>query len=753
MTNLLHHTTFLLLLTTTTTTADDGAVMSILSSSISPIPSTWKTKTHYCSWQGISCDNTHHVTSIDLPSLSLTGTLPPDLNNLSSLIKLDVRKNMLSGSIPLFNLTNLETLLLDSNNFTFFPKDFFNGSFSLETFSISDNLNLAPWVIPHRIANSSFLKSFVASNANIYGTIPDVFDNLNLVELKLSYNNLTGELPLSLGKSYIAFLWLNNQMISLSGGIDVLGSMVEISQAWLHANAFSGVIPASLGKSYELYDLQLRNNMLMAFVPLEITRIPDLANVSLQNNKLQGLVPVFESGVKVELGEFRSNSFCLDKPGDCDYQVSTLLEIAGELGYPLSLAESWKGNDAWTISPTFGNLTSLRSISLDGNNLVGPIPKVVTCLKDLQLLDVSRNNLSGIVPAFSPKVKFVYDNNLFLGVNISNLSPPPGPASNISASSGSLAKRSKRSSRSVGLVIGIVKFGRVGSRKSGKKLVPESVLGSSSNRYGKEMVVKESVAGSSTNRYRVFSELQSQSSGDHSEMHFSNQPLSWKQRVPIALDVGRMVEYLHSFAQQSFIHRDLKPSNILLGDDMMAKVGDFGLVKNVPDGKAGKFSIETKVARTFGYLAQTTGRVTTKVDVYEFRVVLMELITGRKALDETMPDERCQLVSWFIRVIITKENIVKSTDQTLDTKNEDTLESIIKVAELAGHCTASEPFQRPDMCHAVNVLGPFVEQWKPSKHEEVEESYSHRMSLPEVLQRWQAGEGSPRTFDMSFSQT
>jgi serine/threonine protein kinase len=60
------------------------------------------------------------------------------------------------------------------------------------------------------------------------------------------------------------------------------------------------------------------------------------------------------------------------------------------------------------------------------------------------------------------------------------------------------------------------------------------------------------------------------------------------------------VEYLHSLAQQSFIHRDLKPSNILLGDDMRAKVSDFGLVKNAPDGK---YSVETRLAGTFGYLA------------------------------------------------------------------------------------------------------------------------------------------------------
>jgi hypothetical protein len=77
-------------------------------------------------------------------------------------------------------------------------------------------------------------------------------------------------------------------------------------------------------------------------------------------------------------------------------------------------------------------------------------------------------------------------------------------------------------------------------------------------------------------------------------------PLTWKQRVTIALDVARGVEYLHSLAQQSFIHRDLKPSNILLGDDMRAKVADFGLVKNAPDGK---YSMETRLAGTFGYLA------------------------------------------------------------------------------------------------------------------------------------------------------
>lgn len=130
----------------------------------------------------------------------------------------------------------------------------------------------------------------------------------------------------------------------------------------------------------------------------------------------------------------------------------------------------------------------------------------------------------------------------------------------------------------------------------------------------------------------------------------------------------------------------------------------------------------------------------------------MEIITGRKALDETMPDERSHLVTWFRRVLINKDNIRKAIDQTLD-PDEETFDSICRVAELAGHCTAREPFQRPDMGHAVNVLGPLVEQWKPSRPEE-EESYGIdlHMSLPQVLQRWQ-DEGTSTMIDMSYSGT
>lgn len=77
-------------------------------------------------------------------------------------------------------------------------------------------------------------------------------------------------------------------------------------------------------------------------------------------------------------------------------------------------------------------------------------------------------------------------------------------------------------------------------------------------------------------------------------------PLSWMMRLSIGLDVARGLEYLHNLAHRSFIHRDLKPSNILLTEDFRAKVSDFGLVKLAPEGN---YSVETRLAGTFGYLA------------------------------------------------------------------------------------------------------------------------------------------------------
>jgi len=132
--------------------------------------------------------------------------------------------------------------------------------------------------------------------------------------------------------------------------------------------------------------------------------------------------------------------------------------------------------------------------------------------------------------------------------------------------------------------------------------------------------------------------------------------------------------------------------------------------------------------------------VTTKVDVYAFGVVLMELISGRKALDSTVAEEMSHLVSWFRGILYNMENIEQATDETLNLDDE-TMESICKVAELACHCTAPEPHKRPHMGHAVNVLVPLVERWNPTATSVEEEGAGcamiyeghYDMSISEIL--------------------
>ncbi|MCH84293.1 putative receptor protein kinase TMK1-like [Trifolium medium] len=108
-----------------------------------------------------------------------------------------------------------------------------------------------------------------------------------------------------------------------------------------------------------------------------------------------------------------------------------------------------------------------------------------------------------------------------------------------------------------------------------------------------------------------------------------------------------------------------------------------------------------------------TGHLTTKVDVFSFGVILMELITGRKAIDDSQPEDSMHIVPWFRRVHLNKDSLHKVIDPAIDL-NDETLASIHTVAELAGHCSAEEPYQRPNMTHVVHVLLNLVDQWKPS---------------------------------------
>ncbi|CAK9152891.1 unnamed protein product [Ilex paraguariensis] len=182
-----------------------------------------------------------------------------------------------------------------------------------------------------------------------------------------------------------------------------------------------------------------------------------------------------------------------------------------------------------------------------------------------------------------------------------------------------------------------------------------------------------------------------------------NCPLDWDTRMKIALDAARGLAYLHEDSQPCVIHRDFKASNILLENNFHAKVADFGLAKQAPEGRANYLS--TRVMGTFGYVAPEyamTGHLLVKSDVYSYGVVLLELLTGRKPVDMSQPSGQENLVTWARPILRDKDRLEELADPRLAGKY--SKEDFVRVCTIAAACVAPESGQRPTMGEVVQSL-------------------------------------------------
>ncbi|XP_004493001.1 probable serine/threonine-protein kinase PBL7 isoform X1 [Cicer arietinum] len=172
------------------------------------------------------------------------------------------------------------------------------------------------------------------------------------------------------------------------------------------------------------------------------------------------------------------------------------------------------------------------------------------------------------------------------------------------------------------------------------------------------------------------------------------EPLDWNTRMMIASGAARGLNYLHHEAKPSVIYRDLKTSNILLDEEYYPKLSDFGLAKFGPTGD--QSYVATRVMGTHGYCAPeyaTTGKLTMRSDIYSFGVVLLELITGRRAYDDNRGHEK-HLVDWARPMFRDKRNISRLVDQRL--QGNYPVSGLRMAVELACMCLREEPRLRPD---------------------------------------------------------
>ncbi|KAH6803955.1 Protein kinase superfamily protein [Perilla frutescens var. frutescens] len=180
-------------------------------------------------------------------------------------------------------------------------------------------------------------------------------------------------------------------------------------------------------------------------------------------------------------------------------------------------------------------------------------------------------------------------------------------------------------------------------------------------------------------------------------------PLDWAARMKIAFGVAQGLEFLHEKADPPIIYRDLKASNILLDEHNNPKLSEYGLAKLLQGGS--NPNVSPRVVSSYGYCApeyERHGVVSVKADVYSFGVILLELITGRRAFDSERPTEEQTLANWVQPFLRNPKRFPEMADPLLG--NEYPLTSLNQAIGVASMCMQEEPSVRPLITDAVAAL-------------------------------------------------
>ncbi|XP_021738558.1 putative receptor-like protein kinase At3g47110 [Chenopodium quinoa] len=384
------------------------------------VMSSWNDTIHFCEWYGVTCGHRHQrVTTLDLNSSKLTGTISPHLGNLSFLNKLILYDNSFSGIIPseIGRLHRLQRLGLNNNSIGGEIPSSIEGCYSLIGVSFEGN-NLVG-EIPSTLGSMSRLKFLLLGENNLTGNIPSSIGNLSsLSMLSLIGNNLVGRIPDSIGNlKNLTSLYLSNN--KLSGVVPPsIFNLSLLKELGLSQNDLEGSLPSGLGNTLPFLEwFSIAGNRFSGEIPTSISNLTNLESLFFSSNNLQGQVPSLHKLTNLTRLSLDENSLGNGQAGDLDF-ISSLVDATN-----LQWLELSKNNFKGIFPKTICKFSFLTTLVINDNNIAGEIPSCIENLAELQYFAANDNALVGTIPLGIGKFKAL--RGLYLNNNhLSGVIPP-----------------------------------------------------------------------------------------------------------------------------------------------------------------------------------------------------------------------------------------------------------------------------------------------------------------------------------------